>query len=480
MDIEDKQKIDAYLQNQIARAEDRLGALTIDDRGNKLPKRSAYLVLNKYLREFNQGKTEPRWVAVPGLRGTGKTTLLAQIYSDLRCQKGHKLYISLDEAVRTLGIALQDIISRYEELLGVAFEKLDTPIYLFLDEVQYEPSWGLVLKTIYDRSKKVFVICTGSSALSLQTNADVARRVVYTKLYPLCFTEFIMIKHNKYPVGGLADSMRKILYNSDSAQAVFDGLKSLETRVNSYWIGIDNLEIDTFLKYGTLPFALRLNQEPLIYTQINQTLNNVLTRDVPQLNKFDKSTIDRLSQILYAVSSADVISFQSISRLFGLNVKTIISVFDALEKTELLLRVYPHSSHFGQVRKPSKFLFSSPAYRSMYYNLVGSTITFDNYKGKLLEDIVGFYLYRVFIQFQGSSLTYDSAGSGADFIVDTKIEGSKPVVIEVGSGKKSYAQTKQTLEKVGGKYGLVISTSDLGIDNDCRCVSVPLKYFLLT
>lgn len=480
MDIENKQKIVAYLQNQIARAEDRLVALTVDDKGNKLPKRSAYLVLSKYLREFNQGKTEPRWVAVPGLRGTGKTTLLAQIYTDLRCQKGHKLYISLDEAVRTLGVSLQDILSQYEELLSVAFEKLDPPIYLFLDEVQYEPSWGLVLKTIYDRSKKVFIVCTGSSALSLQTNADVARRVVYTKLYPLCFTEFIMIKHNKYPVGGLADGIRKVLYSSDTAQTVLDGLKSLEPKVNSYWLGIDNLEIDTFLKYGTLPFALRLNQEPLIFTQINQTLNNVLTRDVPQLNKFDKSTIDRLSQILYAVSSADVISFQSISKLFELNVKTIISVFDALEKTEVLLRVYPYGGHFGQVRKPSKFLFSSPAYRAMYYNLVGSTITYDNYKGKLLEDIVGFYLYRAFTQFPGSSLTYDSAEGGADFIVDSKLDNSKPIVIEVGSGSKSYTQAKQTLTKVGAKYGLVISSSNLGIDENCNCVSVPLKFFLLS
>jgi len=39
--------------------------------------------------------------------------------------------------------------------------------------------------------RKVFIVSTGSSALMLNVNADVARRAVSEKLYPMSFTEFM-------------------------------------------------------------------------------------------------------------------------------------------------------------------------------------------------------------------------------------------------------------------------------------------------
>lgn len=475
-----KEEIKAYLENRLTLGVETLRAMTLDTDRKPKPRRSAFLVIDKYIRDFNDGKIDPRWVAVPGLRGVGKTTLLAQLFTQLRCDDNHKIYISLDDASRNLGVTIKELLEVYEEMLGMPLEKLTKPVYLFLDEVQYDPTWGIILKTLYDRTQKVFIICTGSSALSIQTNPDVARRVVLTKIFPLSFGEYQLVKRRKYMIRGLGDSIKEALFSSKTAQEVYDGLKSLESSVNSYWSDIDPEEIDRYLKFGTLPFAVALKQEPLIYSQINQTLNSVLNRDVPQLNSFDKETIDKLSQILYTVASYESVNFTSISQTVSLNIKTVISVFEALEKTELLVRIYPYGAHETQVRKPSKYLFMSPAFRAMYYNLVGSTFTYDEYKGKLLEDVMGLYLHRIFSRGDSASITYDSARGGADFIIGSKLTNVKDIVLEAGMGKKDFGQLYNTIEKTKARYGLAVSTNELKADDSRMCVSVPLKFFFLT
>lgn len=74
---------------------------------------------------------------------------------------------------------------------------------LFLDEVQYDKTWGLALKSLYDRTDKVFIFSTGSAALMLNTNADIARRTVFEKMQPLSFTEYLKIAHGKEEIKGL-------------------------------------------------------------------------------------------------------------------------------------------------------------------------------------------------------------------------------------------------------------------------------------
>lgn len=485
--MKNNDEIKAYLESRMTLGEESLKAMTLDDKGVKFPTRSVFLVVDKYIRDFQSGETvEPRWVAIPGLRGVGKTTLIAQLYTKINCKKFHKIYISLDEASRNLGVSIGEVLDLYEEMLEVPFEKLVDPVFIFLDEVQYDPSWGVTLKIIRDKAPKVFFVCTGSSALSLQTNPDVARRVAMARLYPLNFTEYQMIKERIYPISQLGNSVRRAIFSSETAEEVFNKIKILEPQINLYWNGggirrkkVDEKDIDTYMKFGSLPFTIAIKQEPLIYSQINQTLNSVLNKDVPQLNTFTKETIDRLSQILYSVASYDNTSFTTVSQAVGLDIKTVISIFEALEKTELLLRIYPYGPPESQVRKPSKYLFTAPAFRAMYYNLVGSTSTFEQYKGRLFEDVIGLYLHRIFSRITGASITYDSAKGGADFIVGASVTNVGNIVIEASLGKKNYEQLFNTMKKVKAKYGIVISNDPLRLSQSKTAVSIPLKYFLL-
>ena len=115
----------------------------------------------------------------------------------------------------------------------------------------------------------------------------------------------------------------------------------------------------------------------------------------------------------------------------------------------------------------------------MYYKTIGNTITEQNARGKLLEDLVGMYLYRLFNKKPGFSLTYDSAKGGADFIVGI---GEKKIVIEVGINKTEYKQVLKTAKKINPAYNIIISekTRELEYNKEANTVKIPLKYFLLT
>jgi predicted AAA+ superfamily ATPase len=76
MDEEKKSQIIAYIRNQQTLSEQRLKTLIVDDKGNKRPQRDTYHGIKRYMQEFLQGKSEPRWYGIAGIRGIGKTTLL--------------------------------------------------------------------------------------------------------------------------------------------------------------------------------------------------------------------------------------------------------------------------------------------------------------------------------------------------------------------------------------------------------------------
>lgn len=481
MNPERKTQILTFVRNQIAQSQILLKTLVLDPQGGKLPYRDVYTTVSTHIRDFSKQGGEPRWIAIAGLRGVGKTTILAQLFSNLEVESDKKLYLSLDQTT-SLGFSLQEILAAYEELLGTSFEALQTPVFLFLDEVQYQKDWGVIVKTIYDRSRNIFILTTGSSALSLATNADIARRMVFEKLYPLGFAEYIHAKFHKSLSVDLADRIKKALFFSENADEVFEKLQKETGEVTKFWAGIERFEVNRYFKYGSLPFSLGFSNEQLIYQQVQKVMNNIITNDVTQLNAFDKPTLSKLSQLLYAIAGADTISISKLASTITLDPKTLIVALDAFEKTEVLLRIMPYGAHYSQVKKPSKYLFTSSAYRAMYYNLVGSIEQYENYKGKLLEDVMAMYLTRLFgNQLGTTSLTYDSAEVGADFILEVTPGGGK-IVIEAGTGnkgRKGLEQTVNTLRKVKGKYGLIVSQTHLKFDKETNCVSVPLEYFLL-
>lgn len=477
----DRAKLIELLSEQIVNVDLRAHAYVFDEEDKPRPKRGLFVTLKAYVDAFMGGKRANRWITLTGLRGVGKTTILFQLLSEYSGANTYRLFLSLDQTRRVMGAGLSDIMLAYEDLIGRSLEALDKPLLLFLDEVQYDPDWAIVLKTIFDRSDKVFIFATGSAALLMNVNTDVARRAVAEKLHPLSFSEYLMIKSGKPEPADLSRDIRDALLFSEGPKDVFGRLRQLESDIRRYFLGVSRHELDRYLNHGSLPVMIASGNEAIAYDQIQKTLDRVVLGDIASTGRLSSDTVAKVSGILYAVADMDAFNFATIANHFGLGRPKVAEIFALLESTEVLHRIYPHGSHLSQagaIRKPSKFLFSSPAFRAMYYKTIGNTISPQSARGKLLEDLVGMYLHRIFHRSPGQSLTYDSAEGGADFILGT---GRRRIVLEVGSGKKGYRQVVATSRKVKADYGLVICEEELEFASFSAlgAVKVPLRTFLL-
>ncbi|MDP3696862.1 MAG: ATP-binding protein [Candidatus Taylorbacteria bacterium] len=470
-----------YVQNQLVQAPFRLKSYTQDEQGKKYPQRHIYIKIDKYLRDFlHSPNARERWVIIPGLRGVGKTTILAQLFSNHSQESGERrmLYISLDEVVNVLGSSLKDVLAAYEKILGESFERLTKPVFIFIDEAQYDPKWASVLKSVYDRSNKVFIACSGSSAVSLQTNPDVIRRAVFQKLFPTSFPEFLMIRDGKFPTKDLKKNIKEALFNAESAKDAYGKLKSIEQNVLSVWASIDRHYIDEYLKIGTLPFAIRIRDEARVYQTITLLLDKVINQDVQSLGRFDAKTLSHIKRVLFLLAESDMVSLQKLATTLETSVNTVSNILEILEQAELLIRVMPYGSNTKKVRKPSKYHFMSSAMRSAFLSVAGNEQIFASQKGRLMEDIVAMTLYREFVANSRGSLNYDSVKSGADFILT--IAEKNIIPIEVGIGEKTGTQVRNTMKKIGSaKYGVVICRNDLALLQDANVVKVSLDFFLL-
>lgn len=471
-------KIKNFINDQMAQTDFRARAYVSDAQNNKRPTRDIFVKIDAHLKRFIEGNKAYRWVTLTGLRGAGKTTIMYQMYHANKNIDGYFLVLSVDEITQTLGSNISEVISAFEEIIGRPITNLDKPLFLFLDEVQYDEKWGASLKSVYDRSQDVFIFSTGSAAALINSNADVARRSIYEKIFPLSFAEFIKIKLDKYQDEGLAEGIRDSILFSQDANEVYQKLRGLEEKINDYYLGISRLDFENYLNYGSLPFMIALDNEALVYDQIGKSLDRVINRDIPQMRSLNSEVVGAISAVLYAVADMDALNFSILSGRFGISRLKIAEIFSVLEQTEILHRIYPQGSHFQQVtQKPSKYLFSSPAFRAMYYKTIGNTISEENMRGKLLEDLVGMYLYRLGDNNPLYSLTYDSAKGGADFIF---VAGKDRIVIEVGVNKKEYRQVRQTAAKVKAIYSLVISESgELELNLEQNAIKIPLRYFVL-
>lgn len=475
------EQILSYVQNQIAQAPSRLRGHSSTMSGQPYPQRHIYKKLEKQLTDFVAGLTEQRWLVIPGLRGVGKTTVLSQLFLNLVAKHDalRILYVSLDEVTGLLNASLHEVLEAYETILGQSFEKLQEPIFIFIDEVQYDPKWGLALKSLYDRSKKIFICCTGSSAVSLQTNPDIYRRVVMTKLYPLSFPEYQMLKHGIYPTRGLKDKLKQAIYFAKNAKDVTTNLKPLTNEVLQYWSRVDKLEIQQYLMMGTLPFALQFTNINQVYESINGLLDKIILKDIESLKSFDAQTIQAIKRLLFLLADAnDVLSVNKLPNVVGIESKiTIQNVLTVLEQAELLIRVLPQGSQKSKVNKPSKYCFMSPAIRMALLGIVGKEATFQTRMGKLLEDAASLHFIREFVSAGLGTLTYDAALASADFIL--QIGNQREIAVEIGVGKKEIKQVRNTMEKIKCDYGLVIADGKLTHFDNENIAYIPLQYFLL-
>ena len=470
------QELVQYLQQQIRTTNERLKRFTHSPDGKKHPKRFIFVKLQKYIDDFISKKSENRMVIIPGFRGVGKTTLMAQTCTEYQSKVGKILFLSVEDAKNLFDAGINELMAAYEEILGNNLESVKEPIIIFLDEIQSDPKWAITLKSLFEKTTNIFFCCTGSSALVLQTTTNLARRAVFEKMPPMCFTEYEMIKNGVYPPK-LKEKIRQAVYFSASVEDVYNNLKPLQASVHQYWSKVNRGDIRAYLAYGTLPFSFVMPNESAVYDSISLLLDKIIKQDLPMLGNFDSNTLGVVKRIIFAIAENDTTSLNVLEEKFKINRLTIASIFDALEKAELLIKIPAYGSNMTIAKKSNKYLFMSPAIRMSFFYFTGQESTYLTRQGKLLEDSIGSHLYREFIIRGQGAIRYDSEQGGADFVL--QILNNKQIIIEVGMGDKDKKQIINSMKKINSDYNLIFSGSGLQIDKESKTVSVPLEYYFL-
>jgi len=470
------QELIQYLQQQIRTTDERLKRFTHSAEGKKYPRRFMFVKLQQYINDFLNKKSSNKMVIIPGFRGVGKTTLMAQICMEYKSKVSNVLFLSVEDAKNLFNVGIAELMSAFENILGNDLESIKNPILIFLDEIQSDPKWAITLKSLFEKTSNVFFCCTGSSAVILQTTTNLARRAVFEKLPPMCFTEYEMIKDGTYPPG-LKEKIRQAVYFSKDAKEVFDNLMKLQPAVNQYWSKINRADIRKYLSYGTLPFSFVMPNETAVYDSISLLLDKIIKLDLPTLGNFDADTLGVVKRILFAIAENDTTSLNTLEERFKINRLTIANIFDALEKAELLIKIPAYGSNMTIAKKANKYIFMAPAIRMSFFYFTGQENTYLTRQGKLLEDSVGSHLYREFILRGQGAIRYDSAQGGADFIL--QISNNKQIIIEVGMGSKDKKQIVNSIKKINSDYNLIFSNSELKIDQELNTILVPLDYYFL-
>lgn len=110
--------------------------------------------------------------------------------------------------------------------------------------------------------------------------------------------------------------------------------------------------------------------------------------------------------------------------------------------------------------------------RALLSTLYGQNLP-DQFRSKLIEDIIVMYLRRVLTD-GIISFVSSSQAANPDFVIETR---DIPVLLEIGSGKTSIKQLKQS--NINYRYGLLVSYGIKEPTLRVDCIQIPLSWFLL-
>jgi predicted AAA+ superfamily ATPase len=448
--------------------------------GKRLPQRFVFVKLKKYISDFLKNKAiEPRMVGIAGIRGVGKTTLLWQIANFVKNNfKGIDVYLLSMDIASDYGFESKVLI---EALGGVVSPR--RKVLLLFDEIQYMKNWSLMLKIIYDKFKNSFIVATGSSSLLIRSTVDLSTRWHIESLYPLSFTEFVMIKSwiksegktAVFPEKGLGSRARNALFLSENARDVADKLTGIEGEVQDYFAKVDESiktgrlgnYLNEYVFYHNIPRLLMIDEKNTVLNRTFDLLHRVLYQDLMEF--YEQNEVEKVRKFLVFLALSDEINREKASQSLGIKAEKIDKIIESLIKSELLIRFPVYGGIKTRIKK-EKVFFVSPTIRyAIIKQLYSKTQQFHS---KLYEDIVALYLKRLF----NGLVLYGGTGKekkSPDFVVEID---NQPIPIEIGIGKSDLSQL-DTIK--GKKYGLLINLKSNKVRATSNNAVIPLKWFLL-
>lgn len=472
-----------YLENTLVSEAAMESRLTHPITNLTYPTRLVYPLLKKYANDFFTSGLEPRLVSLAGLRGVGKTTLLWQAAHYIYLNHQKDVYFFNVNTLKNLGIDLHIALQEFQRhILKKRFDALSEPITLLFDEVHDDDNWSKTLKILYDEARLAFVLCTGSSALLLNSTADLSRRMHIQKVYPFSFTELLHTRKEMQadsqivvPDADVGIALKEALFYSETALDVFNRLSALKNHIEKCLLQ-KQIEIkslcEKYIRYLNFPNLLFFNDEIIINNSILELFKRIIHEDIPKL-KAGSVDFSKIEKLILRLAGSDEINPEKLAGIIGIKQNEINELIDILAKAELLNLLLPYGGLDTKIVKNRKAFFMSPSLRSALLSTLYGQYLPEQMSSKLVEDMIVMYLKRVLTDGMVSFVSGNVAVN-PDFVIETR---DKPILLEVGNYKTSMRQLTKT--NLHYRYGLMVSN---GVEVPALKgdgVHIPFTWFLL-
>jgi len=339
---------------------------------------------------------EPRIKLVRGFRGSGKTTILLQLFNEY----DDAIYISVDSPI----IAEEKLYYILKELIINGYKTL------LIDEIHKYPNWRRDVKAIYDEFPDVTIICSGSAPLAFIPE----RREEVIDVEPMGFREFLEIKYN---------------ISIESNDEWLDKDRSIEL-VAKYSPEIES-HFKEYIQVGGYPISIRYDTESskrALYASIRKSIYE----DSSAILKMSQEKIFGMNQILVflATSEPGELSVTTLSSITNLSKSVVYELLNALEGMKIIRVLRPYGKGAKLVRGSPKMLFYHPNLRYAICNELNTEPSV----GAVREELAVFSLtsrkYPVY--------TIKGAKKNPDYYVGKPLNS----VIEIGGPGKTRRQIK--------------------------------------
>ena len=444
----------------------------------KLNYRFEFEEIKDSIDDFLDGNVLNRFIVLPGIRGVGKTTLLYQAYYYLLNEKHilpeQIIYISCDDLNNLVECNIREIVDIYlNNQFNTTLRLMDKELFLLIDESQYDKNWSMAGKIIYDRSEKIFMVFTGSSALNLEYNADAARRMFKRVITPLNYNEHLKLKYN-YSNKDIGNSLVNLILNGEDQNAI-----RYEKEVNRGLINAveyNSTDWKEYLKYGGFPTLAHNINFRRLSSNIVDMVEKVVNTDMVAIKNFTFENQTNSNRILryLALQNAGDLSQNNLAKYLKTSQANVKNILDILEKTHLIFSIEAYGTSSKSMKKTKKYYFATSSIRNALSITSGNTIKdIKQYEGILLENHVASILFN--FKQRGNNyftLYYDANKKrNVDFILQQDFKN--PVPIEVGRGKKDKKQIIHAINNYGADYGIIVSDTTTNIEKEDNIIYIP-------
>lgn len=398
--------------------------------------------------------SQKEYTIITGARQTGKTTLLRELYREIKDERRKVYYISLENVEILTEINKHpENVFRFMERPGNPLESgLTETIYLLIDEIQYAGDPSGFLKYLYDTYlENLKIIATGSSAFYIDSKFrdSLAGRKMIFQLRTLTFIEYL-----------------------DFSERYDLSLELKTIRARADYISLKKRELYEFfnhyLVYGGYPAVVLENDPEGKKERLLELRNSYVKRDILESGIKNELEFYNLMALL-AEQVGNLVNKNEISNTLGIHRETIEHYLSIMQKRFHIALIRPFYKNLRkELTKMPKVYFHDPGLRNALLNrFIALNDRVD--KGLLLEN----YIYLRLLQQQSDdNVKYwrTADGNEVDFVVSSDYENGQ--AYEVKFDKKLYKQAKY--QKFKNQYpGIslqVISYSDER--DDCTALRV--------